>query len=420
MKHKLTAVLALTLAVLMLSACADPSKFSDKERLSGKVSRSKDITVTFNYADGTEEAPSAYNSFAIGATELALKELTQTAKAEDSSFVFAPSSSVLQLGMLANAASSDLRQEISIAMGNLSVEDLNTCSSYFKSRLENVSKANKNTKADIKLSGALFADDNIDIKTSFLQNVKDFYGYDVFRFDYNGKNAQKKLRGYNKGYDGDFPLTEGTLELLSSSGIHDTWLRAAQEMSGVFSGANGAQNTDFFTADAQLLHSKTASGAVVYTADNPLKLVLVMPNEGISLSDFLNTFNSDEYTALLNSADITKTGAANIPAFSLDADRELHRLSSVLPACGLPTLFTEKAGFSALSYHADTKLDEMFELRPSFILDRNGINAEGLQHGAAEEQAAAPADTLTFDRPFIFMLADNETGIPVQAGIFRG
>ena len=425
MKRKLTAALACFLCLLTLAACTDPTQFSDKEKLSGKVKRNKDAAVTYNYADGAEEPPAAYNDYAIGVTDFALKELAAAAKAESGSFTLSSASAILQLSMLTNACSAETRQDITLALGNIAPEDLNTCSSYFKSRLETVSreKLGKNEKAEasIKLNGAMLLNNNTDVKTAFLQNEKDFYGYDVFRFDFNGKNAQKKLHNYSKSfpYEGDFPLEDGTMHLLASSDIRDTWLQSATAASGSFSGSGGAQDMDFFTANAQLMHTDKAKGAVLYTAQNPLKLVLVMPNEGVSLDAYLSGFNSDEYNALLNSADFTKNTAASVPCLSLASDKQTHGLSPVLSACGLETLFSDKASFSALSYHAETKLGEMVEIRSAFSLDQNGVNAKGLTAPAAE-QTVKPTETLRFDRPFLFMLIDNETNIPVQTGVFKG
>ncbi len=50
-------------AALCLTACAGEG-FSDNEFLSRGVARSRDTSLTFNYADGASEPPLAYNSFA--------------------------------------------------------------------------------------------------------------------------------------------------------------------------------------------------------------------------------------------------------------------------------------------------------------------------------------------------------------------
>ena len=124
------------------------------------------------------------------------KELSEISKDSGESFVFSPASSALQLVMLANAASPDIRQDILLGFGGtLGIDDLNPCSSYFMSRMEAVSKSGDKTDACVKLGGALLVDNSLDVKTAFLQNIKDFFGYDVLRYKklIATKEALKKI-----------------------------------------------------------------------------------------------------------------------------------------------------------------------------------------------------------------------------------
>ena len=124
MKRKLTALLAAALCPLLV-ACANPKEFSDGETLTKKYTRSSDITQTYNYADGAQDAPTAYNSYTAAVTGFSFKMLGALAETEQSSFVCSPAVCALELGMLANAASGDLRQDILLALGaNFSLSDL--------------------------------------------------------------------------------------------------------------------------------------------------------------------------------------------------------------------------------------------------------------------------------------------------------
>ena len=116
MKRKITAVLAAALS-LTLVACANPKEFSDDEAMIKKYTRSDDVSVTYNYADGAEEPPAAYNSYANAVSAFSFKELAALAAVKKESFVCSPVSSALQLGMLANGASGNTRQDILLAFG---------------------------------------------------------------------------------------------------------------------------------------------------------------------------------------------------------------------------------------------------------------------------------------------------------------
>ena len=408
MKRRITAAAAALL--MLLCACGNPKLFIDEEKLTGTVSRSKDITQTYNYADGAQEPPTSM--------DFSLRQLRQHSQDAKESFVFSPASAALQLGALANGASGDTRSEILLALtGTLGLDDLNACSSYFKSRLESVSRAGKKEAPAEQLTfgGALCIDKSADVKTSFLQAEKDFYGYDVFRYDYKGEHAADKLNSALSAYTSDSGIVfpEGsTVNAVSALALNDGWVEAAAEsVKGTFNGTNGAQTADYFTSSAKLLHSDRADAVLKYTAKNPLKLLVILPKDANAFDDYVSRLDATELNRLLDSMDVTKQATAALPAFSVTTDKKAQPLSGTLTKCGLYTLFGKDASFSALSYSQSVKAGEMYELAPVFSLDRNGINT---QTTAAAVQTE-PAE-LTVDRPFVFLLLDNESNLPVLAG----
>ena len=115
--------------------------------------------------------------------DFSLRQLRQHSQDAKESFVFSPASAALQLGALANGASGDTRSEILLALtGTLGLDDLNACSSYFKSRLESVSRAGKRAPAEqLTFGGALLhRQEALTSKPRFAGGKRFFYGYDVF------------------------------------------------------------------------------------------------------------------------------------------------------------------------------------------------------------------------------------------------
>ena len=199
---------------------------------------------------------------------------------------------------------------------------------------------------------------------------------------------------------------------MSALALNDGWVEAAAEnVKGTFNGTNGAQTADYFTSSAKLLHSDRADAVLKYTAKNPLKLLIILPKDANAFDDYVSRLDATELNRLLDSMDITKQATAALPAFSVKADKKAQPLSGTLTKCGLYTLFGSDASFSALSYSQSVKAGEMYELAPVFSLDRNGINTQTTAAAAQTE----PAE-LTVDRPFVFLLLDNESNLPVLAG----
>ena len=427
MKRIISAALAAFMCVLALTSCGSSDGFSDSEKISAKYSRDKDISVTYNYSDGALEPPDGYNSFANSAGGFSLK-LFRGLGSGKKSFAFSPASTVLQLSMLSNAASSDTRSDILKALGGgtMSPDALNACCSYFKSRMESVSKTS-DEKAEweqVKLSGAMLADDSVEVKTSFLSTVGSFYGYDVFRYDLDGESAEKKLNDYLKDYTGKCGIKfskSDTLSTVSASEIKDSWLEqyADSDVSeGVFKGSEGDRKTTFLTSNESALKTDKAVGIVKYTAKNPLKLVLAAPKNAKDFDEYVKGFDYTELSALLNSVDITKKATAVIPEFTIEHSGKAEPLSGAVKSGGAASLFESKNSLSALSYTTSATLGEMYEVEPKFTLDRSGINAE--KEIKNEKSIVVKTDeTLSFDKPFIFLLIDNESSLPVTMGIYR-
>ena len=426
MKRRLTAAAAALLGIVLLTSCGNPKEFSDGERLSAGYERNSDTSVTCQYVNAATEAPKSYHNYAIGAAAFSLSQLRARAAENTGSFVFSPAAVTLQLGLAANAASSDMRQELLLALGStMTLDDVNACSSYFKSRMETVSKTGqaKAPAEQIKLGGAMLVNQDTDVKTAFLQSNADFYGYDVFRYDFSDENAADKLNHYLKPYTGNSAVdvtAGGSLYAVTTSEVIDRWLVPYAEntaTAGSFNGANGARNTVFLRSDETVVQSKKATGVLKYTEKNPLRLLLILPDSKLGLEDYLASFDPSELSALLDSVDVTKRSPALIPEMTVESDGKGVPLSASLAKSGLYSMFSDKAGFS-LGYSKTTKAGEMFEIPPAFSLTAAGINCKA-ETASAPVTAEAPKDALIFDRPFLFMLLDNETDIPVLAGVYR-
>lgn len=421
--RRLRAAAAALLCAALLSSCANPAVFSDGERLTSQKKRNSDAAVTFNYSDGAVEPPSSYNTYSNQISDFSLKLLRSRAKKETESFVFSPAASALQLSLLANGANAETRREILRALcgSEITVDDLNTCSSYFKSRLEAVSRLDQKQKPaeKVRLDSALLVSDSVDVKSSFLQTAADYYGCDVYRYSFKGEHAADKLNDRFSQYTNDCgfdPAASGTFSAVLATEITDSWLSpCTKPESGVFHGKNGDSSAEFITSAEKKIQSGKATGVVKYTAKNPLKLLLIMPNDPKSFESYVSAFDSAELNALLDSVDVTKDTAASIPSFTIEGGGKAKPLSEALAESGLYSLFTDKAGFSAFSFTGKAKPGEIAEITPQFRLDCNGINA-----AKEAEAAAAPvkaADSLSFDRPFLFLLVDNESNLPVLAGV---
>lgn len=437
MKKILSAVLTATL-ILLLTACSNSNEFSDGETLSKEYTRNTDASVTYNYADGAETPPANYNAYASEISDLELR-LYRNLYAQSKGTAFSATDAVSQLALFANAASGSTRNEYLTAFGSeLPLDTINTCTSYLVSRLKAVSgaeteeynelkgeKQKTSSKDDyVKLYNNVFINDSSDIKTSFLQTNADFFGSDIFRFSFDGENALDKVSSKL----GSGVLTEldknGHLVSVSSSSVADKWLEPYTKediQTGTFNATYGAVDKTFMKSNEHLLKSNKATAVLKYTKSNPLVFLAILPNEDISIDDYVQKLDYTELSKLLESFSIKNYATAYIPEFTINSEDKATSLKAVAEKSGLKTTFTEESDYKNLSHSGDIYPDDIMQKLPSITVNAYGINktekSTGVSFADEHIQKIEYSKTeLKLDRPFVYMLLENENYIPLYIG----
>ena len=441
MKKILSLSLCIALSALTLCACGDNTQIGSKENLSGNYTRSTDVEQTYNFKDGAADSPSSYNEFKNEITDFELKLFRNSFKQNGGGvYVTSPVNVVAELGVLANGASKDSQAEIMNALGDdINLSSLNECMSYFLSRIQEVAnlgnekideltgkKITSDSTSYVKLKEALVFNDTLDVKSKFLQTNADYYGSDIFRIDFSDENSLLKLNNAFSDFSGK---TVGSLDnsnsLISILGadICDTWLDAYSQddiSEGTFKASSGDKTVNFLTSNESYMRSDTAQGVVKYTSKTPLKMLFIIPNEGITLDEYISNFTNLEYQNLLGSIDITKSATAKIPEFSTESS-EAVSIKEAVSSSGLYTLFTEDSTFANLTNSTEFVFNDMYELSPKLTFNAagiGGVSSNDATHilGKRTTKLEKCDTTLEFNRPFMFMIIDNETNIPVYMG----
>ncbi|MCH5296406.1 MAG: hypothetical protein J1E85_01925 [Ruminococcus sp.] len=442
MKKIISFSLCIALSALTLCACGDSTQMSSKENLSKNYTRSTDIGQTYNFKDGATDSPSSYNEFKNEITDFELKYFRNSFKENsDSMFVTAPVNIVAELGVLANGASKDSQTEIINALGDdINLTAINECMSYFMSRIQAVAemesdktdeltgkKITSNSTSYVKLKEALVFNDTLDVKSKFLQTNSDYYGLDIFRINFSDENSLQKLNNVfgefsNKAVDS--LDSENKLISVFGSDICDTWLNAYSQddiSEGIFKASSGDKTLNFMTSNESYMHTNTAQGVLKYTSKTPLKMLFIMPNEDTTLDEYISNFTSLEYQNLFTSIDITKKVTAKIPEFSIDSKNTATNITKAVSNSGLYTLFTEDSTFANLTNSTEFVFDNMFEISPKLTVNAAGIggtSSNDATHilGKRTTELESTDTTVEFNRPFVFMVVDNETNIPIYMG----
>lgn len=446
MKKIIAVLLCAAMAATALCACGDPTQLSGNDTLSDDYTRSTDPTDTYNYNDGVTVAPSIYTTYSNELTDFELRlfrNYYSTSGKSEKSFVLAPVNTALQLGYIANGGSDDVKSEIMTALGkDLEVADFNQCSSYFKSRIEAVSKtessetnslSGKKEESDknayVKLDNSLFFNDTADVKSTFLQNGVNYYGENIFRFMFSDENALTKINNHYADFTSGQALdnldAKQDLISITAADICDSWLNVYAQSDlekGTFKATSGDTDVTYMTSNEVYVKSSSAQGIIKYTDSTPLKMMVVMPNEDISIDNYVSNFTNLEFSNLLDSFDVTKSATVKIPEFSIDTTKTARGMSDALSKSGLYSLFTEKAEFTNMTHTDDFAIDQMYELGSKVTVNAAGLGGQNSSGDKAPlttrtKELEKQKQTVDFNRPFIFVIFDNESNIPLYLGV---
>ena len=351
--------------------------------------------------------------------------LFQTSMEEGKNTLISPLSVLYALAMTTNGADGNTLTQMEQVLG-MDCDNLNSFMLAYldllpESEIYKMSLANS----------IWFKDDpNFIVKQSFLQTNADYYGADAYKaaFDEGTRNdINKWVKDHT---DGMIPEIldeipdEAIMYLVNALAFEAEWAdvyEKHQVREGRFTMEDGTQQ------DVEMMHSQEytyleddlATGFMKFYKDNRYAFVAMLPNEGITVSQYVDSLTGKQLQNLLTSPqDITVY--ASMPKFETDYDIEM---SEVLQEMGMTDAFDwHAADFSRLgTYNVDgVNICINRVLHKTFIsVTELGTKAgaatavEMVAEGAAEIQEYRE---VVLDRPFVYMLIDCETNLPFFIG----
>ena len=145
----------------------------------------------------------------------------------------------------------------------------------------------------------------------------------------------------------------------------------------------------------------------------------ILPEEGVSLSDYVASLTAEKVSSLLAAESSEYDVYTRIPKFTLDYEIELD---DTMKEMGIPTAYDPiRADFSLLAeipgknvYIGTAKQKTHFEL------DEKGIKAAAITYIGMKATNAMPVErkkiNIYLDRPFLYLLVDDRTGLPLFIG----
>ena len=351
--------------------------------------------------------------------------LFKTSIEEGANTLISPLSVLYALAMTANGADGETLAQMEQVLG-MDVDNLN---SYMLAYLDLLPES-KDYKMSLANSIWFKDDPDFIVEQRFLQTNADYYGAGAYKAAFD-EDTRNDINNWVKEHtDGMIPEIideipdEAIMYLVNALAFDAKWADEYEEhqiREGRFTMEDGTrQDVDMMHSEEHAyLEDNLATGFIKYYKDRKYAFVAMLPNEGVSVSQYVDSLTGEHLRELLNNPqDVTVF--ASIPKFETEYDIEM---SEVLQEMGMTDAFDwQVADFSRLgTYNVDgMNICINRVLHKTFI----SVSEQGTRAGAAtavEMVAEGAAEIIEYkevvlDRPFVYMLIDCETNLPFFIG----
>ena len=337
--------------------------------------------------------------------------------------LISPLSVLCALAMTANGAEEETLQQMEEVLG-MTNEDLNL---YLYSYMKNLPQGDK-YKLSLANSIWFTEDERFTVNQDFLQTNADYYGADIYKAPFNEQTKKDINNWVKQNTDEMIPEildrvpVDAIMYLVNALAFEAEWsaiYKKDQVREGVFTKEdNTKQNVDFmYGSEGTYLEDENAAGFMKYYKGGKYALVAMLPDEGVSISDYIASLTGESVNALLTNPQHTTVYTA-IPKFETEYSVEM---SEILKDMGMPKAFDpNNAKFEGLGTSSAGNIFISRVLHKTFI----SVGEKGTKAGAAtvvemaDGAAAEPQEPkeIYLNRPFVYMLIDCENKIPFFIG----
>lgn len=337
--------------------------------------------------------------------------------------LISPLSVLCALAMTVNGAEEETLEQMEALLG-ITAEELNL---YLYSYMKNLPQGDK-YKLSLANSIWFTEDERFTVNQDFLQTNADYYGADIYKAAFDNQTCKYINNWVKEKTDEMIPEildeipVDAIMYLVNALAFEAEWseiYEKNQVREGVFTKEDGTkQNADFmYGMESAYLEDEKAAGFMKYYKGSKYAFVAMLPNEGVSVSKYIASLNSESVNALLTNPQHTTVHTA-IPKFETEYAVEM---SEILKTMGMAKAFdSDNAEFGGLGTSTTGNIFINRVIHKTFI----SVGEKGTKAGAAtvvemtDGAVAEPREPkkIYLDRPFVYMLVDCENTIPFFIG----
>ncbi len=409
-----TCILLLCATLVNLSSCSKTN--DDEDNTIAATDLMRDI------APNSVQVSKDLDEGNLAATDFALR-LFREAHTSGNTLI-SPLSVLYALAMTSNGADGITLVEMESVLG-MSVDDLNN---YLYSYVYSLPQGNK---YQLNLANSVWFtnDERFTVNNEFLQKVADYYGADVYKAPFNDQTLKDINNWVNEETHGMIPkLLEkipdfAIMYLINTIAFEAEWsdkYADVQVRSGNFTKEDGTKEAAEFMYKTQYggyLENESCTGFIKSYQGNKYAFVALLPDEDISIDEFVSTLSGETLLDLLNSPQRLEV-RTSIPKFKSTFDTDL---ADVLCRMGMPSAFDPNyADLTKIGSSTNWNLSISRVLHKTYIQVAEQGTKAGAVTAVEVKDTAAPSPSeykmVYLDRPFVYIIIDLANKVPIFIG----
>lgn len=427
MKRIFAMILALSMLALVLCSCA-------KTKVEPKVTRGDIPKVEPTNAKAAGdllkdfvaievEGKDADDKFKSGMLDFAVRLMQSTLDENKKSSLVSPLSVIVALGMTANGANGETKEEFEKLFG-FSVDDANAYLYTLAHSLYN------GDGAKVELANSIWfgKDGRIAVHDDFLQVNKNYYDAQAYEEDFFSQKTVDKINKWVSKHTDKMidqiidSIDPDTVMLLINALVFDAlWSKPYENFQcqkGTFNAYDKSKSdATFMRSEETLIRTKNAIGFRKYYK-NGYEFVAMLPDGDVF--DYVNSLSGKELGKILSGKqnDYGYRAKAYLPKFEYDYDVSLYK---ALESMGLKKAFSSsEADLSGIGSSPWGNLYIGDVLHKTHIeMTQAGTRAAAVTAVEILAESAEPKKTVEvkLDRPFVYYIVDCNTNLPIFMGV---
>ena len=417
---KVKKMLAVFMSVLSLAACILP--FSGCGKTVGKVHNKgvksgavRDLTEGISKNESASKAPD--DEFKAAASSFAA-ELFKGNYSKGKTSLVSPLSVLTALALVQNGAQGNTLAQLEQALGGL---DRDTLNAYMRAYCDFLTESD-----ELKIANSVWMDSSAEAKRDFLQKAVDSYSAQLFSAPLSDPKTVESINSWvKKNTDGMIPkIIEkadryAVMMLVNAIAFDAKWetpyKRSDIEKLEFTSYSGSKKKTDFMCSTENIyLKDGGAVGFMKPYKNGRFAFAALLPDENTGIDDYVASLSGDKLMKIFSSAKCGNEVDAKMPKFRAEYSAQLI---DTLKNMGVKDAFDSKtADFSSLIENRDAYIATV--VHKTFIeVDEKGTRAAASTLVGADTMSLMEPYSVCLNRPFVYMIVDTETNLPLFIGV---